>query len=76
MLSKYERLHLFPVPSTMAGNLRDAPYPSGAKDDPRDADLFLDLLLKHRDKLRRLWPDPDTEATRRVQNLGRNGASW
>ena len=54
MLSKYERLHLFPVPSTMAGNLRDALYPSGAKDDPRDADLLLDLLLKHRDKLRRL----------------------
>jgi transposase len=67
MLSKYERLHLFPVPSTMAGNMRDALYPSGAKDDPRDADLLLDLLLKHRDKLRRL--SPDTEATRRVQNL-------
>ncbi len=49
------------------GNLRDALYPSGAKDDPRDADLLLDLLLKHRDKLRRF--SPDTEATRRVQNL-------
>src|SRR5712691_2977489 len=67
MLSKYERLHLFPVPSTMAGKMRDALYPSGAKDDPRDADLLLDLLLQHRDKLRRL--SPDTEATRRVQNL-------
>src|SRR5215468_11479586 len=67
MLSKYERLHLFPVPSTMAGNMRNALYPSGAKDDPRDADLLLDLLLQHRDKLRRL--SPDTEATRRVQNL-------
>jgi transposase len=67
MLSKYERLHLFPVPSTMAGKMRDALYPSGAKDDPRDADLPLDLLLQHRDELRRL--SPDTEATRRVQNL-------
>src|SRR5262249_31992287 len=38
-----------------------------SKDDPRDADLLLDLLLQHRDKLRRL--SPDTEATRRVQNL-------
>ena len=37
------------------------------KDDPPDADLLLDLLLQHRDKLRRL--SPDTEATRRVQNL-------
>ena len=45
----------------------DALYPSGAKDDPRDAELLLDLLLKHRDKLRRLAPD--SEATRRVQNL-------
>jgi hypothetical protein len=31
------------------------------------AHLLLDLLLKHRDKLRRL--SPDTEAARRVQNL-------
>ena len=67
ILSKYEPLHLFPVPSTMAANMRKALYPSGSKDDPRDADLLLDLLLQHRDKLRRL--SPDTEATRRVQNL-------
>jgi len=67
MLSKYEPLHLFPVPSTMAAAMRKALYPSGAKDDPRDADLLLDLLLQHRDKLRHL--SPDTEATRRVQNL-------
>ena len=67
MLEKYECLHLFPVPSTMVASLRKALYPSGAKDDPRDADLVLDLLLQHRDKLRRL--SPDSEATRRVQNL-------
>jgi hypothetical protein len=67
MLNKYERLHLFPVPSTMAGNMPEVLHPSGAKDDPRDADLLLDLLLKHRDELRRL--SPDTNATRRVQNL-------
>jgi transposase len=67
MLSKYELLHLFPVPPAMSAGMRDALYPSGAKDDPRDAELLLDLLLKHRDKLRRLAPD--SEATRRVQNL-------
>ena len=67
MLCKYEPLHLFPVPSAMAANLREALYPSGAKDDPRDADLLLELLLQHRDKLRRL--SPDSEATRRIQNL-------
>jgi transposase len=67
MLSKYEPLHLFPVPSQMSASMRQALYPSGAKDDPKDADLLLDLLLKHGDKLRRL--SPDSEATRRVQNL-------
>src|SRR5207247_381959 len=67
MLSKYEPLHLFPVPPQMASSMRQALYPSGAKDDPRDADLLLDLLLQHGDKLRRL--SPDSEATRRVQNL-------
>jgi transposase len=67
MLSKYEPLHLFPVPSQMSARMRQALYPSGAKDDPKDADLLLDLLLKHGDKLRRL--SPDSEATRRVQNL-------
>ena len=51
----------------MTAKMREALYPSGAKDDPRDADLLLDLLLQHRDKLRRLTPD--NEATRRVQNL-------
>lgn len=67
MLNKYAPLHLFPVPSTMSASMRKALYPSGSKDDPRDADLLLDLLLQHRDKLHRL--SPDTEATRRVQNL-------
>jgi transposase len=67
MLTKYEPLHLFPVPLRMAARMRKALYPSGSKDDPRDADLLLDLLLQHRDKLHRL--SPDTQATRRVQNL-------
>jgi hypothetical protein len=67
MLRKYECLHLFPVPSTMSAAMRKALYPSGAKNDPRDADLLLDLLLQHRDRLRHL--QPDDEGTRRVQNL-------
>src|SRR5215469_16177044 len=67
LLNKYECLHIFPVPSKMTASMRAALYPSGAKDDPRDADLLLDLLWQHRDKLRRL--SPDDEARRRVQNL-------
>ena len=67
MLSKYEPLHLYPVSPAMSAKMRQALYPWGAKDDPRDADLLVDLLLQHRDKLRRL--SPDSEATRRIQNL-------
>jgi hypothetical protein len=32
----------------MAANMPEALYPSGAKDDPPDVDLLLDLLLQHR----------------------------
>src|ERR1700736_392358 len=67
MLAKYECIHLFPVPSTMSASMRKSLYPSGSKDDPRDAELLLDLLLQHRNKLRRLMPDD--EVTRRIQNL-------
>src|SRR5260370_22661037 len=56
LLNKYECLHIFPVPSTMTAKMREALYPSGAQDDPRDADLLLDILGQHRDKLHRLSP--------------------
>jgi transposase len=67
LLSKYEQLHIFPVPPAMTANLRKAFYCSGAKDDPKDSDLLLDIVVLHREKLRRL--SPDTEATRLIQNL-------
>src|SRR6266480_1069320 len=67
LLSKYEQLHIFPVPPAMTANLRKAFYSSGAKSDSTDADLLLDLVQRHREKLRRL--SPDTEATRLIQNL-------
>src|SRR5215472_102106 len=66
-LSKYEQLYLYVVAPQTSAQFRKAFYPSGAKDDPRDADLLLDLLLQHRDRLR-CWA-PDTEQTRLVQNL-------
>lgn len=67
MLSKYAHLVLFPVHSTTLANYRKAFSPSGAKGDPSDADLILDLLIKHPDRLRRL--QPDTVATRSLQFL-------
>lgn len=67
MLTQYEHLVLFPVhPATLA-NYRAAFFPSGAKDDPSDTDLLLDLLVHHRDRLRP-W-QPDTVETRTLQFL-------
>jgi len=53
-LQKYDFLVLFPInPSTLA-KYREAFTPSRAKDDPTDAELALDLLLRHPDH-RRVW---------------------
>ncbi|MGA8147598.1 MAG: IS110 family transposase [Gallionellaceae bacterium] len=55
-LQKYDFLVLFPVnPSTVA-KYRQAFTPSNAKDDPSDAQLQLELLMQHRDKLKPLQP--------------------
>src|SRR5215475_5422706 len=53
---KYAFLVLFPVnPATLA-KYREALTPSHAKNDPTDAELQLELLLKHRDQLPPLIP--------------------
>ena len=50
-LQRYEFLVLFKVhPSTLA-EYRKAFVPSGAKDDPTDAEAALDILLRHPEKL-------------------------
>lgn len=57
-LMQFDFVVLFPInPATMK-NYRKAFYPSGAKDDPRDADLLLDLLENNRQKLRAWLPEP------------------
>jgi transposase len=67
MLSKYEHLVIFPVHPTTLANYRKSFRPSGAKNDPSDAGLLLDVLILHRDKLRTL--KPDTPETRALQFL-------
>jgi transposase len=57
LLLPYAHLALFPVPASMSSSYRKTFVPSGAKDDPGDAAWILDLLLRHRDRLRRLEPD-------------------
>lgn len=53
-LMDYEFVLIYPVHPKALAKYREAIYPSGAKDDVRDADLILDYVLKHRDRMR-LW---------------------
>jgi hypothetical protein len=67
MLTKYAHLVLFPVHPTTLSDYRKGFRSSGAKSDPSDAGLLVDLLVRHREKLRRL--NPNTEQTRTLQFL-------
>ena len=55
-LRQYDFLVLFPVNPLTLARYREAFTPSGAKDDPTDAELQVEILLKHRDKLTPLSP--------------------
>lgn len=57
-LMRFDFIVLYLVNPLTLKKFREALYPSGPKDDPRDTDLLLDLLEKHRDKLRRWNPEP------------------
>ena len=64
-LSQYPHLWLYPVHPATAAHYRQAFYPSGSKSDPADAGLLLELVVHHRDRLRRLAPDtPETRLLR------------
>jgi Transposase/Transposase IS116/IS110/IS902 family len=67
IFSKYAHLHLFPLHPTNLAHYRKSVCPSGAKGDPSDADLILDYLVKHPERLRGL--EPDTVETRTLQFL-------
>lgn len=62
MLRRHSHLVLFTVRPGMSASFRHAFYPSGAKSDPGDTALLLDLLLHHRERLQR--DEPDDENTR------------
>jgi transposase len=59
-LRKYDFLVLFPINPLTLARYREAFTPSRAKDDPTDAELQLELLLTHRDKLHPLMPQSAT----------------
>jgi len=66
-LMKYDFLVLYPINPKQLARFREVLGSSGAKDDPRDAALLLELLMKHRDRLRR-W-QPCDAATRLIGQL-------
>jgi transposase len=66
-LIEHDFIVLFPVNPRTLKRFREAFAPNGAKDDPDDAGLLLELLSKHEDRLRR-WT-PDDAPTRAIARL-------
>lgn len=66
-LLKYDFFVLFPIAPKALAKYREAFCQSGAKDDPTDAFLQLDYLLKHPEALTALRPD--NQETRILQRL-------
>ena len=62
-----EFLIIYPVPPKSLARYREAFHPSGSKSDPADADLLLDMLRSHHDRLH-AWL-PDDPATRELRLL-------
>jgi transposase len=66
-LLMYDCFVLYPINPKALARYREAFTTSGAKHDPRDSELLLDLVVRHRDKLR-AWV-PDTVDSRKLQAL-------
>jgi transposase len=66
-LLRYDFLVLYPINPVTLARYREAFSPSGAKDDPSDAEYQCELVTRHRDRLTP-WL-PDDEKTRTLQLL-------
>lgn len=66
-LLEYDFFVLFPVRPSMLAGYRRTFTPSRAKDDPTDAELAVDLLLRHPERLQRL--DPESASMRALRRL-------
>lgn len=56
-LQKYPFITIFPVHALSLARYRQAFSPSGAKDDPQDAELALELMLRYPQKRKVIEPD-------------------
>ena len=66
-LSGHSFIHLYIINPASLAKYRQTFYPSHSKDDPMDARLLMDLLLKHGEQFKR-WK-PDDEETRKITLL-------
>lgn len=66
-LLSYDFLVLYPIHPNTVAKFREAFTFCGAKSDPLDTDQILEILTKHRDKLKPLAPD--TQETRLLARL-------
>jgi len=73
-LMKYDGLVLFPINPKQLAKYREALYPSGAKDDPTDAELLARFVREHHPRLR-AWK-PDDALTRSLRLLTEARRDW
>lgn len=74
-LQKYPFITIFPVHALSTARYRQAFSPSGAKDDPQDAELALELMLRYPQKIKAI--EPDNADIRLLQQLVENNVvSW
>ena len=66
-LMNYDFLLLYPLPPKALARYREAFFSSGAKSDPSDADLLLEMVHRHGDRLR--VRQPDDALTRQLRLL-------
>lgn len=74
LLLSFDFLVLYPIHPQSAARFREAFYPSGAKSDPLDADLLLEMLRQHHPRLRALCPDD--APTRLLGLLAEGSRQW
>jgi transposase len=67
-----DSVHIFPIHPKSLKNYRDALHPSGAKDDPTDAELLLQFLTLHQHRMKPWIPDePETRLLLRLVEFRR-----
>jgi hypothetical protein len=58
-LQKYSFVTVFPIHGLTLCQYRRALYPSGAKDDPIDAEIALDMMFNYPNRVKPLKPSSD-----------------